>query len=173
MYNYSVFASSDEQRAQFASFFITHREQFSKELLLRDAIMYILTYIDQSTIMFTYNEKEELIGAVNCWPVGDDKNTYDEQGSTILISSAVLMQSERSTRVFMHGFRDMINGLIHMHPMIHTVRFTARADNSYLNKLYSKCATYTETIEGDHGSEHVYEVAYEQLKGFLNVLKPK
>ena len=172
MYKYNRFAATDDDRAQFALFFIKNKEQFSKDILLRNAIVYILSCIEYSTIMFTYNEEDKLIGAVNCWPAAED-HSYVDNGTILFISSAVLLVEERRTVTFMKGFRDLVNESIVIHPNINEVRFTARADNLYLNKLYSKCATYYKSIEGEYGLEHVYYVSYEALRAYLNKIKSR
>jgi|GEM_PF-643105 len=175
MYNYSVFGSTDELAAQFSSFFIRNREQFSKDMVLDEALIHLLYCIEHMSLILSYNEADELIAALNYWTVADtDETTYDPNGSIVFISSALIVEHERSSKVFMHGFRDLINYIYEQNPAIHTVVFNARADNHYLNKLYAKFASYTKTVDGLHGLECQYCVSLLELRAFLNRLeKPK
>jgi len=174
MYQYSIFGNSDELGAQFSSFFIRHREQFSKDMVLDEALIHLLYCMQYMSLILSYNEYDELIAAMNYWTVADiDDSTYDPNGQIVRISSALIAPHERSSRVFMHGFRDWSNYIYEQNPSIHTVVFTARADNEYLNRLYPQFATFTKMVDGLHGLERQYKVSLLDLRAFLNRLKPK
>lgn len=174
MYNYSVFGNTDEQAAQFAAFFIRNREQFSKDMVLDEALIHLLYCVEHMSLILSYDEADELIAALNYWTVANAEDTaYAPDGSIVFISSALIAKQERSSRVFMHGFRDLINYIHEQNPEIHKVVFNARADNEYLNKLYSKFASFSNVVEGLHGPECQYSVDLLQLKTFLNRLKPQ
>lgn len=174
MYCYSKIADTDEMKAAFSSFFIKHREQFSKDMILDAALIHLLSYIERSSIVLSYDEKDQLIAAANYWTISSsDDVTYDPEGKIMFISSSLIVEHERSSRVFMHGFRDMINHVHGSNPAIHTVVFTARADHDYLNKLYSKFARFAKQVEGLHGNENLYETDLIALMNFLNRLKSK
>lgn len=177
MYSYSVMASTDEQKAQFSAFFVRYREHFSRDMLLDEALLHLLNYLEQSSIILTYNERDQVIGALNYWrtadETGEDEFAYDADGRLVYLSSALIAPEERSSRVFMHGFRDWINEMHKQAPELHTVIFTARADMAYINQLYRKFARHCGHREGLHGMENIYKANFTELHHFLNRLKSK
>lgn len=171
MYGYSVFATTDEQAAQFSAFFVRQREQFNKNFKLEEALIYLLSYIEQSYITLSYNTENKLIAASNYWIYNDNPLEAQQSGDKLYISSALIVPEERSSRVFMHGFRDMINELHRQFPHIQSVSFSAQVDNDYLNNLYRKFASFEKEIDGGSGRENMYVTSFHELRGFLNRLK--
>jgi len=174
MYSHSVFTTSDNERAKFSAMFITYREHFSKQMSLEEALIYLLTNLEQSSIVLSFNEHQQVIAAMNYWLTSDDEFTYDANGGCLYISSVIIHPEQRSSRVFMQGFRDSINYIDqHVLPKPHTVAFAAQDSNPYVNKLYRKFATFSGQREGFHGLENIYKVNFNDLKYFLNRLKSK
>lgn len=173
MYSYSIFTATAEQQAQFSAFFVRHREHFSQQMGLDEALVYLLSYLEQSSLVLSYNERNELIAAMNYWRTSDEEFNYDPDGETIYISSALIAANARSTRVFMQGFRDAMNYMHRQAPQLKSVAFTARTENPYINALYGKLASYCGQQEGMHGMENVYKADFNELRTFLNRLKSK
>src|SRR5690606_11754233 len=127
VYSYSIFEATDKQKAQFSALFVRDREHFSSHMGLDEALVYLLSCLEQSSLVLSYNERDELIAAMNYWRTSDEQFNYDPDGESIYISSALIAAKERSTRVFMHGFRDGINYMHQQAPQLKSVMFTARA----------------------------------------------
>jgi hypothetical protein len=129
LYSYSVFATTDSERAQFSALFVRYREHFSEHMNLDQALVYLLTTLEYSLIVLSYNERNQVIAGMNYWLTSDDEFTYDTDGKCVYISSVVIHPEHRSTRVFMQGFRDSINYIHEQMPEVHTVAFTAQEGN--------------------------------------------
>ncbi|URN94809.1 MAG: hypothetical protein NAG76_00680 [Candidatus Pristimantibacillus lignocellulolyticus] len=171
MYAYSKLCETDEEYALFSKFFIQYREHFSKDFILEDALIHLISYLEYSSVIMSYNTKQQLIACAQYWIIGEDDINYEANGRTVYISSAIIIPYARSTRVFICGFRDLINHIAMHQPHIRNIRFSAQVDNQYLNTLYRKFAIFINTEEGAYGVENRYEVPLLQLQSFLNRLK--
>lgn len=160
----------DEDYVQFTLFFIRNRQSFDSQFTLGDAIYHILDTIDRAKILLILDKAEQLVGWGHYQYATPDQEP-DNKGEIVFINSVMLLPEMRGSRVFIQGFRCLVQQIIEENPHVKQFQFYAQSENLYLNRLYSKFADVIGEREGLYGSEHIYSAAIPQLTHYLRLEK--
>ncbi|MCP1309984.1 GNAT family N-acetyltransferase [Paenibacillus tyrfis] len=157
---------SDEDYAQYALFFIRHRQDFSRHFSLADALMHTLETIQTSTIVLVIDKKGQTIGWAHYRYMTPDGEAHPE-GEIAFVDSAITTEAHRSSRLFVEGFRHLVHHMAAENRGIRVFQFHALADNAYLTRLYSKFARIIGRREGYHGTENLFSADFAALLHYV------
>jgi hypothetical protein len=161
-----LMCEDDMDYARYSQFFIRHYFDFSKSFTLSDAIMHTLETIAQARIMLILDEHDQVIAWAH-YRFIDEAGGADSAGAIAFVDSVIIARAHRSSRLFLRSFRQMLQFMLQDNPNAHNIRFTALADNVYLNRLYSKFAEPLGQREGAHGVEQVYAAKIPNVTSYL------
>jgi len=156
----------DQDLVQFTLFFIQNRLDFSRRFTLVDAVYHILDNIQNSQIVLVVDSQDKMVGWAHYQYVTKEHEP-DPHGEIAYIYSVILKQEYRSSRVFLQGFRYLVEQIRAENSQVKRVQFFAQSENAYLNRLYAKFATIIGEREGDHGHEYMYAADFTKLCDFL------
>ncbi|WP_339297604.1 GNAT family N-acetyltransferase [Paenibacillus sp. FSL R5-0623] len=151
----------DADYARFAHFYLANSEEFDEQYMLHDALLHLISTLLHSRLLLLDDEQGRLGG------FGQYRYTEDRQ--TAFIDSVMLAKPHRSSRVFFAGFRDLVLQICQENDEIQTLQFHAVANNRYINRLYSKFSTHTDTQERNGRTEHVYTAELDSLLVYLKI----
>ncbi len=157
---------SDEDYARYTQFYIRHYQNFSKSYTLTDALLHILGTVSESRIMLILSESEQVIGWGQ-YRFLDQAELDNSLGATVFIDSVIVDSSNRSNRLFVRGFRQLLQFIEQDNPNVQHITFNALANNDYLNRLYAKFATAAGVREDTDEREHVFTARYDHVKQYL------
>ncbi|MFT9849464.1 GNAT family N-acetyltransferase [Aneurinibacillus sp. REN35] len=157
---------SDEDYAQFTLFFIRHRTDFDRRFSLSDTIFHILESIHDSHIVLIEDTNSNMIGWGHYKYVTPDYQP-DPQGEIAFINSVIITKEYRSSRLFFHGFGELVGQIAEENSHVKQLHFYAQIENAYLNRLYSKFASVIGQHEGYHGTENIYAADFKKLVHYL------
>ena len=158
---------SDEDFVKYALFFIQHRKDFSRSFSLSDVLMHILEKVGDSHIILLLDEMDHTIAWMNYQYVTQDYELHPE-GEIALVDSVVMADHHRGSRLFLNGFRYLVNHIYQENPHVRIFQFHALADHVYLTRLYSKFATIIGQREGYNGMDNVFSTDFSKLIRYLN-----
>ncbi|QJD85615.1 GNAT family N-acetyltransferase [Cohnella herbarum] len=158
---------SDEDYAQFTLYFIRNRKDFNRQFSLADALVHVLESIPNSCIILITDK----IGAMIGWGhyrYLNSENEFDPAGEIVFVNSVIVHPSYRGGRLFIQGFRYMVQQIVSENGAVKYFQFCAQIDNLYLNRLYAKFSRVIGQREGYYGIENVYSADIGQLLQYLN-----
>jgi len=162
--------SGDQDLVKFTLFFIHNRLEFNRQFTLIDAIYHVLENIQDSQIILVVDPQDNVIGWGHYQYVTKEHQP-DPHGEVVFIFSAIIKQEFRSSRLFLQGFRYMVEQIEAENSQVKEVRFFVQSENTYLNRLYAKFASIVGERDGDHGHEHIYATDFAQLRDYLAMKK--
>ncbi|NME98733.1 GNAT family N-acetyltransferase [Aneurinibacillus aneurinilyticus] len=157
---------SDENYAQFTLFFIRHRTDFNSRFSLYDTLIHVLESIHDSHIILVEDAMNKMIGWCHYRYVTADYQP-DPEGEIAFVNSIIVAKEYRSSRLFIQGFRHIVNQITEENSCVKHLQFYAQSDNAYLNRLYSKFASIIGEHEGYHGTENIYSADLDRLLRYL------
>ena len=148
-------------------FFVRNRKDFNSRFTLYDSLEHILETVEHSHIVLSFDSSDQLIACGHYWYTSNDIEP-NPQGEVVFVSSALIAREQRSSLVFVKGFRDMANIIAEDNRNVKVMQFHAQTDNHYLNRLYGKFARHIGEHEGLNGMENVYAADFATLLNYLN-----
>ncbi|KQL46948.1 hypothetical protein AN963_19015 [Brevibacillus choshinensis] len=158
---------SDEDYAQFALYFIRHRKEFHSQFSLNDTLVHILETIQNSRIILVEDHLDNMIGWVHYHYYNADYQD-DSTGEIAFVNSVIIAEQFRSSRIFLQGFRYLVNQIAEESQAIKLFQFCALEENAYLNRLYAKFAQPIGKREGYNGIENIFSTEFQLLLSYLN-----
>lgn len=158
---------NDEDFIEYALFFIRHRKDFSRLFSLSDTLMHVLETIRTSHIILVLDQMDNTIAWMNYRYVTQEYEPHPE-GEIAFVDSVIMKESQRSSRLFVNGFRHLVNYIDQENHHVRTFQFHALADNVYLTRLYSKFADIIGQREGYHGTENIFSADFSRLLQYVN-----
>jgi len=162
--------SGDQDLVKFTLFFIHNRLEFNRRFTLIDSIYHVLENIHDSQIILVVDPQDQMIGWGHYQYVTKE-HLPDPQGEVVFIFSAIIKQEFRSSRLFLQGFRYLVEQIEAENSQVKQVRFFVQSGNTYLNRLYAKFASIVGERDGDHGHEYIYATDFAQLRDYLAMKK--
>ncbi len=157
---------SDDDYARYAQFYIRHYPHFSKGYTLVDALMHMLESMQHARIMLIEDESGQVISWGH-YRFCNAEGEPNPSGTTVFIDSVVVDPARRSNRLFVRGFRQLLQCIEEDNPAVQNITFNALADNAYLNRLYGKFAAVSGERSGMHGPERSYAASFAAVKRYM------
>ncbi|MNK32227.1 hypothetical protein D3C87_506840 [compost metagenome] len=159
---------NDEDYAQFTLYFIRNRKDFNRQFSLSDALVHVLESIPNSRIILITDKTGTMIGWGH-YRYLNTENEFDPEGEIVFVNSVIVHPSYRSSRVFIQGFRYLVQQIVAENCNTKYLQFCTQIDNTYLNRLYAKFSRVIGQREGYHGVENVYSSDFGQLLQYLKL----
>lgn len=156
--------------AEYTMFFIKHRADFKRQFSLSDTLLHILQASAGTKIMLIKSTQNETIGWVHFKYLASNYEP-DPQGEIAFVDSVIIDKAYRSSRLFTHGFRHLINHIAEENHHVKQFEFHCLASQAYLNRLYTKFAVIKAQKECDDEPENIYTADFFRLRLYLNKTK--
>lgn len=158
--------TTDEDIAKASVFLLDRRYDLHPSISTMGMVELLYSYMTNGYFLQITDNDGKVIAASAYYHGTLEQDFKDKE--IALIDIVIYDRAYRGTRLFVKGFRYMVNAIIDDHPEVQEVRIVALADNDYLCKMYAKLTTSSYEREGQIGKEMVFCVKIHHLRASLN-----
>lgn len=148
---------TDEQWYRFGEFFIGHRKRMNPRLDIAVTLFELLQYKEHGGAVCA-ESGGETVGCAGYY-IGTPEQDFADR-STVLFSCAIALETRSASRLFVLGWKAMIEDLRQTGARIAEIRFHALKENEVLNRMYRKFASPIGEIENDYGVYNAYSLPF-------------
>lgn len=159
--------ATDDDYAKASLFMLQNKTELHPGLSTVDIITLLYYYMTAGSLIMVMDADEHML-AVGAYYMGTPEQEFVDKQRVVLVDNVIVARSYRSTRVFIRGFRYLLSQIIEDNQEVQEFRFVALSENTYLQKLYPKFASFIGSREGTIGTEDIYSVEIHKLRTFLD-----
>jgi hypothetical protein len=159
--------TNDDDYAKASLFMLQNKRELHPSFTTIDIITLLYNYLTAGSLVRVMDANEQDIG-VAAYYLGTPEQDFEDKQQVVFVDNVIIARSYRSSRVFVRGFRYLISQIIVDNPEAQEFRFVALSENTYLQKLYPKFASFIGSREGTTGPEDIYSVEINKLRAFLD-----
>lgn len=159
---------TDDDYAKVGLFFLQHKQDLHSAFTTLDMVSLLYSYLTDGHLFQALDADQRVIGA-SAYYHGTAEQEFQDK-DIALIDIVIVDPAYRGTRLFLNGFRCMVNDIAVAHPEVEEIRIAALADNEYVCRLYAKLTESRYEREGNLGKEIVFCVKINRIKTILSSL---